>query len=107
MLTLLRELALILNRRSTGLCAGTTGSTIGSGLAEHIGHAICLCALFGGEAIGFASQGIKLAGGLLLLLSAEQIGGFFEAFGGAAGIGFALSLRGRPAHIIIGLTNAV
>ena len=107
MLALLRELALVLNRRSTGLCTGPAGSAIGSGLAEHIGHAICLRALFGGKAIGFLSQGIELAGGLLLLFSAEQIGGFFEALGRAAGIGFTLPLRGCPAHIVVGLTNAV
>jgi hypothetical protein len=89
-LAILDELALFLHGWTTGLGAGPTGSAVGSGLAEHIGHAVSLRALFGGEAIGFASQRIELAGGLLLLFAAQQIGGFFESLGSATGVSFAL-----------------
>jgi len=63
--------------------------------------------LFGGEAIGFAAQLIELARCLLLLFATQQIGGFAEAIGSAASIGFRLPLRGSSAHIVIGLANAV
>ena len=105
-LAILRELALLLPRRRLA-CAGAGRSPVRPGLAEHVGHAVGLLALFGGQAIRFASQRIELAGGLFLLLATQQIGGFAQALGGTTGVGFTLPLRGRAAHVVAGLANAV
>lgn len=92
LLPVLSELSLLLTRRPASLSAGATRSRVGSGLAKHVGHAIGLGALLSSEAIRFASQGIELAGSLLLFLSPEEIGGLAKTLSRTTGIGFALPL---------------
>jgi hypothetical protein len=62
--------------------------------------------LFLGQTIGFARHLVETSVGVLLLRASEQVGGFAEAVGGAAGFGVTL-LPGRgAAHVVVSLLQA-
>jgi hypothetical protein len=89
----------ILRRRATG--------ARGILLRHQIAHVIRLLLLLGRQLIGRLGHRVETAGGVLLLRAAQQIGGFAQAIGRAAGIGGAGILGGRAPHVFVGLAQAV
>ena len=86
----LTSLAALALRRPAPFCADWPFCARLSVLAEGAAHALGLGALLLRQSLRFARQLIDLPGSLLLLHAAEQIGGFAEPVGGAAGIGVVL-----------------
>ena len=72
-----------------------------------VAHAIRLLLLLCRQSIGRLGHGVETAGGILLLQTAQQVGGFAQAVGGAPGVGRAGLLGGGALHVVVGLAQAV
>ncbi len=85
------------------LAGGARGILAGHQIANMIG----LLLLPPSQLFGGLRHRVEAAGGILLLHSAKQVGGFAQAVGGAAGIGRAGILGGGALHVVGGLAQAV
>ena len=83
------------------------GGASGILLSHQVAHAIRLLLLPRRQLFGRLGHRVEAAGGVLLLHAAQQVGGFAQAVGGAAGIGRAGILRGGALHVVVGLAQAV
>ena len=73
----------------------------------HLANLVRLIALLFGKAARLIRQRAEARRGLLLAHAAERVRGFLQAVSGATGFGFTLLRRGRAAHVVGGLFQAV
>jgi len=93
---LLRNVILLLARGARGAPPG-----------NQVPHVVRLLLLPGRQLIGRLGHRLEAAGGVLLLHSAKQVGGFAQTVGGAPGIGRAGIPGDGALEVFIGLTQAV
>ena len=104
LLAIVDHLVDFLGGRVVRLLAGGASGIL---LRHQVAHVIRLLLLLGRQLIGRLGHRVEAAGGVLLLHAAQQVGGFAQAVGGAAGIGRAGALRGGAPHVVVGLAQAV
>jgi hypothetical protein len=102
-LPIVSKFRLLLARIERTTASGSTRSS----LVKHLAQPIRLVVFAFRQAIGLASHRIESARGLLLLHAAQQIRGFPEPVGSAAGLGLTLLSGGRATHIVACLPQPV